>query len=307
MAEWYRKRMLAAPVLMAMGVVLAWLWQSSSTAILSGAHDPAIGPRHVEDRQAKPAPRSRVSIQADRASSTASPASLLQSAQHPVFQPNRGQFAPEVRFAATTRHDQTYLENDGLTLVQMQGDRAQSTTMRFIGGQASPSEMEGLQRTPTVHHYYSGSTRIENVPTYQRVRYYSLYPGIDAEFYSRNGRIEYDFNVAAGADPQQIALRFKGYDEARLDKNGDLLLQTPFGLLRQQAPVSYQRVDGQKVPVQSRYRLRSTNQGVEMRIELGTYRHDLPLVIDPVLVYGTFLGGNGNDSVNDMAIYDDTT
>jgi hypothetical protein len=138
-----------------------------------------------------------------------------------------------------------------------------------------------------------------NVPNFARVSYEGVYPGIDLVYYGHGRQLEYDFVVAPDANPNQIRLAFDGADDLSLDEHGDLLIRLNGGLVRQHAPVIYQEIDGQRVVVSGNYRL---HEDREVGFELGQYDHAKPLVIDPVLVYSTYLGGTSGDSGDGIAI-----
>jgi uncharacterized protein (TIGR03437 family) len=131
------------------------------------------------------------------------------------------------------------------------------------------------------------------VPQYTEIRYREVYPGIDLRFHDADGKIEYDFHLRAGADPHCIRLRFRGAGRVTLD-GGDLIA----GDLRHHRPVAFQESVNGRRSVAVRYRLRDG----EVRFEVGPYDHALPLVIDPVLSYATYAGGNGTETGNAIAV-----
>src|SRR5204862_7895974 len=126
----------------------------------------------------------------------------------------------------------------------------------------------------------------------------AVYPGIDAVYHGRSGRLEYDFNVAPGADASKIALAMSGARGLRLSTSGDLLVGIRGGTLRQAAPVAYQVSGGRRVPVTAHYGLRNGT----VRIDVGRYDRGLPLVIDPVLSYSSYLGGNVGDQPEKITV-----
>lgn len=142
-----------------------------------------------------------------------------------------------------------------------------------------------------------GSWRTE-VPTFGRVRYAGVYPGIDLDYHGTTGTLEYDFRVARGADPSVIGVDFHGA-AVRLDTTGDLVVGTGPDRVRQAAPVAFQpSVDGRD-PVDARFTLHGDRVG----FDLGAYDATRPLVIDPlVLSYATLLGGSDEDRVEDIAV-----
>ncbi len=127
--------------------------------------------------------------------------------------------------------------------------------------------------------------------TYGEVVYKGLWPGIDMAFRGRAGTLTYEFLVQPGARVKDIRLAYVGAKKLSLDPAGTMLISTPLGTLRDAGPMSYQRIAGRRVSVDSRYALTSTRYG----FTLGIYDSRFPLVIDPGLAYSTYLGGIGFD------------
>jgi hypothetical protein len=141
-----------------------------------------------------------------------------------------------------------------------------------------------------------------DVPTYARVRTVGLYPGIDLVFYGKDGRLEHDLVVAPGADPGAAALAIEGAERVYLDAAGDLVLGLGGHRARLHAPVSYQADPaapyGQQ-PVASRWTLDSNGHA---RVVVGAYDATRALVVDPVLSYASYLGGNGEDNAGGVHV-----
>ncbi len=174
--------------------------------------------------------------------------------------------------------------------------------LKLHGGRVA--KLEPLQQLPGVSNYYIGNNRKlwrEGVPHYSRVRARGVYEGIDVVYYGNERRVEYDFVVAPNADPSRIALRFEGAKAMSIDAIGDLVISAPGGVIRQHRPVVYQEIDGRRVEVAATYRI----ENGEAKFELARYDHDRPLVIDPILEYGTFLGGAGHDEADAVALGSD--
>jgi hypothetical protein len=182
--------------------------------------------------------------------------------------------------------------------------------MRLIGANAAaPARPE--RPMPGKVNYLRGSDPgawLVGVPTFERVRYEEVYPGIDLAYYgtetgadakapARRSQLEYDFIVAPGASTEQIRLTFGGAESLRLSPEGDLLVNTPAGQVRQHRPTVYQEINGRRRAVQGRYALKARQQGPQqVCFEIGSYDERRPLVIDPTVEYSTFLGGSGNES-----------
>ncbi len=172
--------------------------------------------------------------------------------------------------------------------------QAHVLVMRMAGANPSP-RLSGLDELPGKVNYLLGSdpTRWRtNVPTYSRVKYESVYDGVDLVYYGNPQKLEYDFLVSPGTDPRVIRLEFEGMEGLALNERGDLVLRTAGGEMSLNRPVAYQEADGRRVTVESRYVIKG---GREVGFEVGDYDRNSPLVIDPVLVYSTYLGGNNND------------
>ena len=175
-------------------------------------------------------------------------------------------------------------------------------SLKLAGANQAP-HMEGLDQLRGKSHYFTGNDARQwhaAVPTYAKVRYRSVYPGIDVVYYGNQQQLEYDFIVAPGGDPKRIILSFEGSFEGatntrggvrlRLDDNGDLLVRAGEAELRQFKPVIYQESNGIRRTIAGRYVLRGRRQA---GFELGEYDRSKPLVVDPVIFYYSTGEGGG--------------
>src|SRR5207247_134845 len=94
-------------------------------------------------------------------------------------------------------------------------------------------------------------------------------------------------------------LAIAGAQTLRISPQGDLLLQTAGGTLRQHRPVVYQEVDGVRRPVRGGYVLTGKNQ---IGFQVARYDATRPLVIDPTFSYSTYLGGSNADYAYGIAV-----
>jgi len=179
----------------------------------------------------------------------------------------------------------------------------QSTVLAvdLVGAAANPT-IVGEQPLSTRINYFIGrdpSKWRRNVPTYSQIRYQNVYPGIDLVYYGNNHQVEYDFDLAPGADPSSIQFSVKGADALSLDSLGNLVLSKGSTQMLFQAPVIYQVVNGTRARVAGTYVLRDATH-----VGFAVEPHDntKPMVIDPVLVYSTFLGGSSDDFSNAVAV-----
>src|SRR5215208_1915964 len=115
------------------------------------------------------------------------------------------------------------------------------------------------------------------------------------------GKLKYEFHLKPGSSVDDVRLGYRGAEGLKVGASGALLVRTSLGVLKDAAPVSYQRIGGERVPVKSRYRL--TGDG-SYGFAVGAYDPRYPLVIDPGLDYSTFLGGTGVDTGDSIAVRD---
>src|SRR5207245_1705839 len=135
--------------------------------------------------------------------------------------------------------------------------------------------------------------------TFAKVKYENVYPGVDLVYYGKQGELEYDFIVSPGADPKQIRLAWGGAQSVAVDDTGDLRLKWPDGDVLWRQPVIYQVVNGTRGQIAGGYVLRTGNQ---VGFEVDAYDASASLIIDPALVYATYLGGSSDDSIESIAV-----
>ena len=172
-------------------------------------------------------------------------------------------------------------------------------TTTFAGSNAHAT-LEGTETGGAATHYLKGTQAgwIGDVPTFGRVRYHEIYPGIDVVFYGNEGALEYDFVLAPGASAAAILMRVDGADRIRVDASGDLVMETAAGEVRWKRPTVYQQEGAARRTVDAAFLLR----GREVAFRLGEYDRTRPLVIDPVLAYSTYFGGRGNEAARSVAV-----
>jgi len=219
------------------------------------------------------------------------------------FEANMGQSDSQVRFLSRGSGYVLFLTEDGAVLSLRRGEKnAQPQVLRMgLDGAQRPSGIAGENRLPGTSNYLRGDKRksYTGISNYLGVRYTSVYPGVDQVFYGKQRQLEYDFNVAPGADPDQIRMTFKGAERVEMDKKGNLLLHTESGVVEQQKPVLYQQVNGKRREVTGSYRIldesRKSDGAAVVGFKVGNYDVAKTLVIDPVLTYSTYLGGVFDD------------
>ena len=212
------------------------------------------------------------------------------------FEPNHGQSDARVKFLAHGSGYSLYLTSgEAVLALPPKGGNRPVVEMQF-GEANQAADVAGIALLPGHSNYFIGNDRSRwrrNIPQFSRVQYRNLYPGIDLDFYGKEGRLEYDFEVAPGADPSQIDLNLKGASNLKVAGNGDLILAVDGGELRFQAPHVYQTTLAGIQAVAGSFILGSNNR---VGFQIGDYDRSRTLVIDPVLTFSTYLGGSGDES-----------
>ena len=216
------------------------------------------------------------------------------------FEINKGQTNKEVKFLSRNKNH-TLLLTSKEALISLSPGRTSKNKkssiikIKLIGGNQN-SKILGLKELPGKVNYFIGNDSKKwerNIPTYEKVKYESVYPGIDLVYYGNQEKLEYDLVVAPGADPKQIAFKVEGAKKINLDKNGNLVLHTDDKKqVIQKKPFVYQEISGTKKEIAGKYILKANN---EIGFQVANYDIKKPLIIDPVLVYSTYWGGNKSD------------
>jgi len=224
------------------------------------------------------------------------------------FEINEGQTDPAVKFLSHGPGYELFLTANAAVLSLRKQAAPDAKTregsvlrLDMIGAGAAP-QIEGQDELPGKINYFIGNN-LENwrrsIPTYRKVRYKDVYPGIDVVYYGNQRELEYDFVVAPGANPKLIKFRVEGAKQLHLDQQGNLLIALKHGEVRLNRPFIYQLTDTRNQrEVKGRYVIK----GSEIRLDVRDVDSSKPLVIDPVLSYSTYLGGNGDDEAFGIAV-----
>ncbi len=211
------------------------------------------------------------------------------------FELNQGQTDERVKFLSRANGFTLFLTPTEAVLSLRNANRADKTRraalrMKLVGSNAAP-EIVGTEELPGKSNYMIGNDRSDwrtGIPNYKRVEYKQVYPGVDLVYYGNQRQLEYDFVVAAGADPKSIEMEIEGAKRLTLDRKGNLVIQTAKGKMVQKAPVIYQESDGSRQTVAGKYLLKGRNR---IGFHIEAYDATRPLIIDPILVYSTYIGG----------------
>jgi uncharacterized protein (TIGR03437 family) len=219
------------------------------------------------------------------------------------FEPNRGQTDARVQFVSRGAGYTIFLSPASATFALQRNagpsTAGESAVVRMdLLGANSGLTMQAQDKLPGIANYLTGSAGAKwptNLPTYAKTLSHNVYPGIDLVYYGVQGQLEYDFVLAPQADPSKIRLKFAGAKPA-IDASGDLVLSVGArdgqNAIRFHKPILYQQVQGARQPVDGRFTIARN----EVRFQVGSYDHSRELVIDPALVYSSYLGGSSQQS-----------
>ena len=233
----------------------------------------------------------------------------LTRSQPMLFEINRGQAEANVQFQARGQgYGISLAPGEAVLSLRAVPNKSEQATgrsatvrMRLVGADAD-AKLTGLEQQAAMVNYFRGNDPKlwhTQIPTFARVKAARVYPGVDLVYYGNQRQLEFDFVVAPGADPNQIALKFEGAEKVEINASGQLVLTTSGGQILQHKPVIYQEVDGVRHEISGGYVLQNKQQ---VGFQVASYDHTQPLVIDPTLSYSTYLGGSDADQGNDITV-----
>lgn len=229
------------------------------------------------------------------------------------FEPNLGQSDAQVQFLGRTRGRTMFLlpTRAVFVLPQLAGTPHRTTTgdsalgnhaisINLINANPNSQAIPSRPLRATTNYFVGDDpTRWRtDIPTYSNVTYKRVYPGVDLTYYGNQSELEYDFVVAPGADPSQIQFDVAGAETVSVDRTGNLIINIASEQIMERKPRIYQTIGGKRHDVHGTFAVR----GSRVRFQIGKYDHTVPLVIDPVLVYATYLGGSILDIVSAITV-----
>lgn len=221
------------------------------------------------------------------------------------FEINQGQTDAHVKALARGNGYVLFLTPAESVLV-LSGQTDDPAVLRIQNVGANPAvRVTGVDRLPGTANYFMGndaSKWLRDIPTYSRVKYEDIYPGINLMYYGNQRELEYDFVVSPGADPGTIRFAVQGARGIHVDPDGDLVLETPHGAVRHHRPLIYQEIDGARHQIAGGYLV----SGNQVSFQVSGYDHRRELVIDPTLAFLTYLGGSGTDVGKAVAVVNRT-
>jgi hypothetical protein len=220
------------------------------------------------------------------------------------FESNVGQSAKAVRFLSRGNGYTVFLTStEAVFSLRPVQDQASRAVLRMkLAGANQNAPVEGQQPLPGKVNYMIGNDKNQwhtDISTFRQVHYSDTWPGVDLVWYGTQNKLEYDFIIKPGSDVTQVRLSFAGADKLSVNETGDLVLKVNGEEMVQSAPVVYQDGDAGRVTVRGKYVLKGAD---EIGFEVGPYDINKPLVIDPILVYSSYIGGAATDTGLSVAV-----
>jgi Beta-propeller repeat len=218
------------------------------------------------------------------------------------FIENRGQFEEGVEFLARMPSGNILFSPREIVFqLAAAKETLQNFRMEFIGAATKP-KLEALGQTPASFNYLYGNDPrrwVSGVPAYHKIRYHNLYSGIDLLVLGQNDRIKCEYRIRPGGRVEDIRIRYEGVETVGINPQHKLEIATQSGLILEDAPVSYQVVDGKRMDVKTAYVI---DPAGDLRFKTDVYRRDSELVIDPQIAFSTLLGGTGQEAEGGIAV-----
>ncbi len=220
------------------------------------------------------------------------------------FIENQGQIDEKVKFYEVSSDHGMFFTEDGVYVSLKNGSNSELIKLKFNGMSSASSVSvggEGLLKGQVS--FFSGKDSekwLTEVPTYNSVVYKGAYDGIDVKLYGNNEELEYDLIVAPGVDPTVARLSYEGIESLSVKENGELEVELKHGTIVQKRPYIYQEIGGERVEVDGNFKV--YDKSGLYGFEVAAYDVSLPLVIDPILSYSTYIGGISDDRANSVAV-----
>ena len=219
-----------------------------------------------------------------------------------AFEPNHGQSDAQVDYLSRGSGYTLFLTPGGATFALRRPDAKGADVLRMdLAGASVRPAVSAEGRLPGEVNYLRGSDPAKwnrGVEQFGKVRYHDVYPGVDLVYYGNQGQLEYDFVVNPGAQASKIAFAMPGAEAVHTSKDGALAIQLANGEVRWKAPDAYQLIDGGRQKVEAEYVV----MGKAVGFKLGSYDRSRPLVIDPVLVFGSYIGAADQSGASGIAV-----
>ncbi|MCU0632200.1 MAG: SBBP repeat-containing protein, partial [Methanolinea sp.] len=220
-----------------------------------------------------------------------------------VFIENQGQKSAEVIYHTNAAGHGIFFTPDAVVCAAGNDDAQPGSVVKIsVVGQNAGIRVTGEEPLPGTANFFLGNNPEDwatSVPTFGKVRYGNVIPGVDIVYYGTQGALKRDIVLAPGIDPAGLKFHYTGQECISRDEEGTLLVETATGTLWEAAPVCYQIIGGEQIPVACEYVILGDSQ---VGFSVGAFDPGYPLVIDPFLDFSTYLGGSWDDQGYAVAV-----
>ncbi|MDG1841363.1 MAG: gliding motility-associated C-terminal domain-containing protein [Crocinitomicaceae bacterium] len=160
--------------------------------------------------------------------------------------------------------------------------------LNFIGNNTE-YEVEKQEKSEAYYNYFIGNDEskwAKGVYGYSNIAFKNFYNGIDLVFKTKDEEVKYEFVVDAKKDPSIISFNYSGQQNIKVDKTGNLIIKTTIGEIIEEKPYAYQVVNGEQKEIRCDFKLKKNL----VTFKLGSYNKNIPLIIDPSLIFATYCG-----------------
>ena len=201
-----------------------------------------------------------------------------------LFYENRGQLRRDDILFFTRGDLRVGFLRDGMVIAMKDSNGVYSFEMRFRG--SNDITPIGKEQKETDYNYFIGdrSRWRSGLRSFESILYRDIYDGIDIKYYMKEGNLKYDIILDPGADPSSLVMDYSGIDTLECVEEDSILISTPAGDILDSGLIAFQ----EDKMVDIGYRL----EVYSVSFHLGDYDTDQTLIIDPLLKYSTYLGGD---------------
>ena len=227
------------------------------------------------------------------------------SLRNSLFIPNQGQFNQEINFSTQFKNSIYYFSPSQIacSLLYEESENKNEVSgitlvLQFINSDPE-CRLFGAAPLQGKLNYFKGSNSSNwqsNISTYGKLSYMGVWEGINLDVQHDENSIKLNWIIDAGANPNHIRLRYDGANSLSIDEKGRLVINHAMGTSYDNAPIAYQIIDGEKVYIPCMFNLTNKTDSLSYGFQFDEeYRADYPIIIDPLLPYASFLGGNSSD------------
>lgn len=242
-----------------------------------------------------------------------------QSYNNIEFIQNKGQWDSRVTYKGDISNGTIFMRASGFTVVQHHPDdysklatfmhgfkpdgslvgpndklvvRSHAWNVDFVGASTTAKTIPE-KMTPGYNNYFIGtdpSKWASDCRLFQALTMKDVYPNVDIRYYTDNGFLKYDIIAKPGSDISKIALKYDGIDKL-LVKNKDLVISTSVGELKESLPYSYQATVTGRQEINCKYSVKDNIVSFDVK----NYDPSATLIIDPVVIFGSFTGSTADN------------